>query len=196
MNNEGNATNNGQLNILNSTPPMTGTANGNVVNNVNAFPQMQNVGNIPQGTYGNNFQNNQNSTMNNGVPINNNENVILGTTNNMTYGQTIQNVVPNPQNTEQNPIPLENTDNRFINQNTTFTENNLNELNVNGSYNKMEAPEYVNDPKVVENIQGSTKKTIPITKELKTVILIALILLAFIILMPTIFNLINNIRFR
>ena len=43
MNNQGNVTNNQQLNTLNGMAQMTGTANGNVVNNVNTFPQMQNA---------------------------------------------------------------------------------------------------------------------------------------------------------
>ena len=75
--------------------------------------------------------------------------------------------------------------------------NHLNDMNVNGTYNHMDAPpEYVNDQQVKENIVAPKKNTVPISKELKTVFIIALVLLVFIIVMPLLFDLLNNIRFH
>ena len=78
--------------------------------------------------------------------------------------------------------------------------NHLNDMNVNGAYNHMEsAPSYVNDAEVKNNIdvmQGKKKVTVTITKELKTVIIIAAILFVFIIFMPYVFDLINKIKYR
>ena len=59
------------------------------------------------------------------------------------------------------------------------------------------APDYVNSPEVKENINPTKKNTITITKELKTVIIIVGVMLAFvIIIMPLLFDLINKIRFH
>ena len=162
--------------------------------------------------------------MNNQVNVNNNGNMNPQPVNNIPP-QTppempVNNQMPNPQPVNSQPVnpqvvnnqtpemPVNNQpidDNRFINQETNSipnqnvsnqNENALNNLNVQGNYNNLQAPEYVNDQKVIENIQGQTKKTVPITKELKTVIVIALVLLAFIIFMPMIFDFLNNIRFH
>ena len=72
-------------------------------------------------------------------------------------------------------------------------------MNVNGTYNNMEAPSYVNEAQVTENVKiatGQKKVTVPVSKELKTVIIISVILLLFIFVMPILGDLLNNIRFR
>ena len=58
------------------------------------------------------------------------------------------------------------------------------------------APDYVNDKQVKDNMEAPKKNTVTVSKELKTVIVIAAILLIFIIVMPFLFDLISNIRFH
>lgn len=86
--------------------------------------------------------------------------------------------------------------NKFINYNNSPSETSIADLNVEGSYNQLEKPSYTNDPQVKQNMAEHKKNTVPISKELKTVIVIALILLIFIIIMPIIFEFINDIRFN
>ena len=124
---------------------------------------------------------------------------------------TQQNSVVN--NVTQNTTPIIQNDNNAINalnigdnNNQTqvslepqnYNETSINDLNVDGGYNHMEkAPDYVNSPEVKENINPTKKNTITITKELKTVIIIVGVMLAFvIIIMPLLFDLINKIRFH
>lgn len=138
-----------------------------------------------------NFQNQQSTTNNNNPPQYNNQNAFgaidnIGQNNVLaTNQQVITNINNHPELDPNTPV---------VNQADSQTY--LNDMNVNGAYNKMEAPIYVNDQKVVENMQGPKKNTITITKELKTIIIISLILLVFIFVMPNIFDLINNFRFR
>ncbi len=177
MNNQGNVNNNGQfpgLQPVNPTP----------VNNINSSPQMPSQAPVMPNPV----------PPNQGVAANNNMgNISLGTVDN-TPPPTIG--VPEATNNLANAVD----DNRFLNQTTTYTETAIDNQNAvdnnNQANNNLQAPTYVNDPQVTENIQNQTKKTIPITKELKTVIFIALILLLFIIFMPAVFDLLNNARFR
>ena len=95
-------------------------------------------------------------------------------------------VTPNPMPVTEAPMP-----------NQTYNETSINDLNVDGAYNKMNvAPDYVNDKQIKDNIESHKKNTVPVSKELKTVIIIALILLVFIIIMPMIFDFLNNLRFH
>lgn len=100
----------------------------------------------------------------------------------------------NQNNSDVNLI--NNQNNKFINFDNNQNETSLDNLNVDGSYNQLEKQKYDNDKKAMQNIEGYKKNTVPISKELKTVIIIALILLLFILIMPTIFEFINNIRFN
>lgn len=90
--------------------------------------------------------------------------------------------------------PQQNT---FINYNVEQNENVINDLNVEGSYNQLsnDTP-YANDAKVIQNIEESKKKTVPISKELRTVIILALILLLAILFMPNISDFISGIMYN
>ena len=87
-----------------------------------------------------------------------------------------------------------NTDNRFLSQNE-FNETSLNDLNVEGGYNNIERTDYSQEPQVRANIDGQKKNTITITGEMKTLIIIALVLLIFVFAMPYIFDLIREIKY-
>ena len=102
------------------------------------------------------------------------------------------------QQVNHNSGIVNSNNNQFINQTAqSYNETSINDLNVDGTYNRMNiAPEYVNDKQVKENMETPKKNTVPISKELKTVFVIALILLAFIIVMPALFDLISNLRFH
>ena len=110
-------------------------------------------------------------------------------------------VIPQTNNTNPNG-PVVNPAINMTNPNADNVSGgpSLNEMNVDGAYNHMEsAPSYVNDAEVKNNIdviQGKKKVTVTITKELKTVIIIAAILFVFIIFMPYVFDLINKIKYR
>ena len=73
-------------------------------------------------------------------------------------------------------------------------------MNVDGAYNHMDVPpKYVNDQQITNNVQlatGQKKVTVPVSKELKTVIIIALILLAFIFVLPMLGDMLTNLKFR
>ena len=162
------------------------------------------------------MNNNQNSnTPNSPIPnsLTNMQPIMPDQTNNMNNSQTIMpnqngnpnntnqtnniNNIPNPiMNTNPNPINnIGNQQNKFINYGNP-NETALNDLNVEGTYNKLEKPVYTNEPQVRENIENNKKNTIPVSKELKTVIIIALVLLIFIIFIPMVFEFVNDIRFN
>ncbi len=108
--------------------------------------------------------------------------------------------IPNPQleKMQSTVIPEQNMANRMNEEPSPY----LNDMNVNDPYNNLAnptAPSYVNDPQVADNVAiatGQKKATVPISKELKTVIIIVVVLLAFIVIMPNIMDLFNKIRFR
>ena len=122
--------------------------------------------------------------------------VTLGTVSNVTYADTIGDInydTPPQENVDTS----NNTSETFINP--SYNENTLSDLNVEGTYNNMNvSQDYMNDPKVMENIHPDPekKKTITIGKELKTFILIALVLLVFIFVLPILANIFNKIRFH
>lgn len=168
------------------------TPTGNTPNNIPVTPPVENV------------FNNQNMEANyhpNIIP--NNDSSFVATPNNSYTEQPINvenNVNPNNLNNQQSTdINLnEQMMNNIDINNTVNNQDNdmINNLNIDGTYNGIQAPDYVNEPIVRENIVGQKKNTITITKELKTVIIIALVLLVFIIIMPIFFDLLNNIRFH
>ena len=121
-----------------------------------------------------------------------NNNVTLGTTSNTTYISTIS--TPNDTTLDMT-TPLDSVNTVVSNEQEAY----INNLNVDGAYNRMEkseVPEYINDPQVRENMDPHKKNTVPITKELKTVIIIAIVLLVFIFIMPEVFDWISNLRFN
>lgn len=206
MNNNQNITNANQMDINNVN--LIPNGNGQYFNNNanNPVPMNQNVMPTPN--------------LNMNTPENNNSGIVLGTTSNVTYNDTIGNVFDNNQN-NNNPINTNQVDTNQINNNpvpspqvmddnraiapSMMQENNsdanayINDMNVNGTYNNMEAPSYVNEAQVTENVKiatGQKKVTVPVSKELKTVIIISVILLLFIFVMPILGDLLNNIRFR
>ena len=188
MNNNQNVPNNGQFNFNNVS----------VIPNGGNNPQVSNMNNNPLPS-GNVIPNTGTNMVNipSGEQIISNNQVSLGKMNNTGSSNIPQNSMPVINN--EMPTNTSTTQQSMMSNLTsepTNTESQLNDMNVNGSYNKMEAPDYVKDKQVMENINSPKKNTITITKELKTIIVISLILLVFIIIMPAIFNLINNIRFR
>lgn len=117
------------------------------------------------------------------VNITENNNLNQSSNQNMEYTEILK----------QEGINVNNqSNNKFLNN--QFNETSLNDLNVTGDYNGM-GTAYSNDPKVRTNIEEmkTNKKTITITQELKIIIIISIVLFAFILVMPTIFDMIRNI---
>lgn len=151
--------------------------------------------------------------MNNNQGMNPNQNVNAPVTPEVPAGVPPQNQQAQILNQVNNAMP---NNNQAVNQNSdsffnpanqvntgvnldneVYNDTSINDLNVDGAYNKINvAPDYVNDQKVRENMDTSKKNTVPVSKELKTVIIIAVILLIFIIVMPFLFDLVSNIRFH
>ena len=107
--------------------------------------------------------------------------------NNVT-GMNNQQVDPNNMNNQQQ--------NAYINPNINQNNTMINDLNVEGSYNQLENIPYANEERVIQNINENKKKTVTISKELRTVIILALILLLVILFMPNISEFINDFRFN
>ena len=151
----------------------------------------------PQSNNGSNTFFNQN--VQGGATPNNNPLFNLGATQNVTYADTIGNINANNNQSDEalkeKAIGSDNS-NQFINTPNNYNETSLSDLNVDGTYNKLEKPDYTNDPKVIENIESRKKNTIPVTKEMKTFIIIILVMLVFIFIMPSIFDFIRNIKYR
>ena len=120
---------------------------------------------------------NPNPVPTNPEPVNNDgfmnqQQVILGNISNQSYQDTLGdiNTVPETPVTQEYP-----SNNQYINPNpqTDYIANNnqfINDLNVDGAYNNMNndsyvapefnnPPEYINDEKVRENIEGTKKNT-------------------------------------
>lgn len=157
-----------------------------VVNNQNPIPPANNI--IPNGN------NNLSEIPNASIQPN-------SAVNNVMPNQVSQNTAPIIKN-DNNAINAlnigDNNQNQVTSEPQNYNETSITDLNVDGVYNHMEkAPDYVNSPEVRENINPTKKNTITITKELKTVIIIVGVMLAFvIIIMPLLFDLINKIRFH
>lgn len=151
----------------------------------------------------NNYNNNSNTQIPNSLP-----NLQQGIPNQNNINNNMQPLMPNQSNlnmqsNDQNLVNnsiggINNQSNQYINYDISNARNetSINDLNVVSDYNQMGRPEYTNDPKVMENINQQKKNTIPVSKELKTVIIIALILLVFIIIIPMVFDFVNDIRFN
>ena len=87
--------------------------------------------------------------------------------------------------------------NQFINKESIRNETSLNDLNVDGKYNKLDKSPYSDEEKVRDNIDNRQKHNIKITldHEKKVFLIIVAVMLVFIFIMPFIFDLIENIRF-
>ena len=209
-------------NFINNQPyqPNTGIQNQqniNIPNNnqmPNNFQQNQPMNNNPVNPFANNQQtnnmnvpNNNNQIITNSQPnlqnnlVNNNQpNQMINNTNGTINPFANNQQANNPVNQgyremlKKEGINVQNQS-RFINGNS-FNETSINDLNVEGDYNNFNKIDYRNDPKVMENLQEikKEKKTITITEELKFIIVIALGLFIFILVMPYIFDFINNIK--
>ena len=119
---------------------------------------------------------------------NNNFNQVPNQSFNNVTGMNNQQVEPNNMNYQQQ--------NAYINPNINQNNTMINDLNVEGSYNQLENIPYANEQRVIQNINGNKKKTVTISKELRTVIILALILLLVILFMPNISEFINDFRFN
>jgi len=138
MNNSENVNNNEPLSALNMQP---NNNNMNQINNINPSPQMPGISNQvqppiqpvqnlnPQMIDNTNLNNNSNSS-NNAIPESINDLMNPSSTTNATNNQDI---TPTNENTVK---PID--DNRFINQETTYTETSITDLNVNGQYNHLD----------------------------------------------------------
>ena len=143
-----------------------------------------------------------------------NNQIVLGTTSNVTYNDTVGDVFTSNQVPVQNVPSEPQVTNQFIPTNipeqpqmmmdpmfgdTTPQLDGMDQSNAYNAPTTNEAPSYVNDPQVVENVQmvtGQKKATIPVSKELKTVAIIVIVLLAFVIVIPYLVDLMNKVRFR
>jgi len=184
-------------NALNNNQPLP--TQPQIENNNVAYPQSINPQIINQNTF-NNAQPIQNQT-----PIDNNaytqninpqatsdNSIQIPSQNN--FIQPVQSIEPQPQNIQSEDTIQMNAENKFLTPNE-FNETSLNDLNVEGSYNNIERTDYSQDQQVRENIEGTKKNTIKITSEMKTFIIIALVLLVFIFIMPYIFDMLRDIKY-
>ncbi len=106
----------------------------------------------------------------------------------------------NVEGTKLREQVVETHENQYVNAENKYNETSLNDLNVEGGYNKLETPTtpFSNDEQVRENIEYHEKKTVKltVTQEMKIFIIIGIIMLIFIIIMPYIFDIVENIRFH
>lgn len=205
-------TNNGQV-----MPTTNQTVNGSFFNNPVPEPVNSQPTSVIQSPQPQNEQSPLNnlmqpeSTVNNSTPqitlgetteteTPNQQQVILGAINNVTYADTVGDL--NSNNQIDNQTNSNNANNQFINTANNFGETSLNELNVEGNYNNVatnqvfEPADYINDPKVQANIHPEKANTVTISKELKTVALLAIGLLLFIFVMPFLFDIVQKIIYH
>lgn len=152
-----------------------------------------------QTTNENNYTNNSQPELN-VIPTNNISHQFDESFNNQNINQNPINVINtgfesnNQNNFSQNDVEdnlIVQHKNKFINNNIDTTSTSLNNLNIPGEYNNMPKVDYSQEPKVKENMQK--KNTVTITSEGKIFLVIIAILLIFIFVLPTIFDLIRNI---
>lgn len=137
---------------------------------------------------------------NNQIDVNNNEatntpNNTQSTINPFINNQANNNIVNEGYQAmlKQEGINVHGNQSRFINS-TGYNETAITDLNISEDYNNLNKIDYTKDPKVMENIQQfeGKKNTIPISKELKMIFMIAIGLFVFILIMPYIFDLFRN----
>lgn len=171
----------------------------NNINNNN-----QNYNNNPQFT--NPFTVPTNPPYPNGAMPNNNPSNINNQVNQLYQTQTLSQEINNPQSMPSNitnynqnihngvvpELKTTNSVNSVPNNNLSYNETSLTDLNIKGNYNN---PEQNIHEFTKENINNQKKKTVPISKELKLVIVIALILFVFILVLPNLFDIVMNIKY-
>lgn len=140
---------------------------------------------------------------NNQIDVNNNEatntpNNTQSTINPFINNQANNNIVNEGYQAmlKQEGINVHGNQSRFINS-TGYNETAITDLNISEDYNNLNKIDYTKDPKVMQNIQQyegneNKKNTIPISKELKMIFMIAIGLFVFILIMPYIFDLFRN----
>ena len=140
---------------------------------------------------------------NNQIDVNNNEvtntpNNTQSTINPFINNQANNNIVNEGYQAmlKQEGINVHGNQSRFINS-TGYKETSITDLNISEDYNNLNKIDYTKDPKVMQNIQQyegneNKKNTIPISKELKMIFMIAIGLFVFILIMPYIFDLFRN----
>lgn len=140
---------------------------------------------------------------NNQIDVNNNEvtntpNNTQSTINPFINNQANNNIVNEGYQAmlKQEGINVHGNQSRFINS-TGYNETSITDLNISEDYNNLNKIDYTKDPKVMQNIQQyegneNKKNTIPISKELKMIFMIAIGLFVFILIMPYIFDLFRN----
>ncbi len=144
--------------------------------------------------------------VNNQIPVNNqtntqtNSQIVLGTVSNVSYADTLGDIDTQKKDPVSTAEYLRNSEhnNQFITD-STYNETTINDLNVEGTYNNMQVNptvDYMNDPQVQENLNRQKKKTVPISKELKTVFILVLVLFIFTFIIPILSDLINKLRFH
>ena len=185
-------------------PTNNNNMNTNTNNSVNPFvvnnqaPSMGMPGQVTQAPpVANNIQ--QMPPTNNQIDVNNNEvtntpNNTQSTINPFVNNQANNNIVNEGYQAmlKQEGINVHGNQSRFIN--TGYNETAITDLNISEDYNNLNKIDYTKDPKVMENIQQfeGKKNTIPISKELKMIFMIAIGLFVFILIMPYIFDLFRN----
>jgi len=164
-----------------------------IPNNLNIVPDNNNNN---QST--NRFINNVSNVNSTNLNFNNVPNQNINTANNIqstTDSSPIDNL--NIASDKQKKMTIEEQ-NQFIDKTNGYNETSLNDLNVDGKYNKLEKSPFSDDQIVRQNIENHEKKkvTVTVTPEMKIFIIIAIIMLVFIIIMPFIFDFVENIRFN
>ena len=169
-------------------PPVSQNNNpSNINNQVNQSYQTQTLSqgiNDTQSVLPNITNPNQNIT-----PSVNQTNSFINNSNNFT---TINNSNENIHNGAVPEVNTTNLVNSVPNNNTSYNETSLTDLNIKGNYNNPEKDIHKFSGEIINN---QKKKTIPISKELKLVIVIALILFIFILVLPNLFDIVMNIKY-
>lgn len=177
--------------LQNNNPEVNNQFNQGMQNNITnqgfgmqtqSVPNLEEMNNVIENNV------NQGPVLENSVPF------TLGTNANTTYENEIKKEDTTPKRNPFEEATINDENNQFIHSNVNYNETSLYDLNIEGNYNQMIKPDYSTDPKVIENIEKTKKNTISITKELKTFFLIALVLFAFIIIMPYIFDAFRNVN--
>lgn len=177
--------------LQNNNPEVNNQFNQGMQNNITnqgfgmqtqSVPNLEEMNNVIENNV------NQGPVLENSVPF------TLGTNVNTTYENEIKKEDTTPKRNPFEEATINDENNQFIHSNVNYNETSLYDLNIEGNYNQMIKPDYSTDPKVIENIEKTKKNTISITKELKTFFLIALVLFAFIIIMPYIFDAFRNVN--
>lgn len=175
---------------------MNTNINGFNNNDQNTEPSLNVIPNMNHENNNNNVQNDIHEFDNAFI------NSLSNNQNNNNNNKFINNVINNNQNNDLPPEDelaelnkvIDIPKNKFINDNIDSTKNTLNDLNIESEHTEGPRVDYSKDPKVMENMQK--KNTINIGSEGKIFLIIIIVLFLFIFGLPTVFDLIRNIRYR